>query len=316
MKKFGLLWISTILFFFYIIAFSFVITQELNEYREKKEEIAMALNFEKRLMSAWEWVPGNSIGEEKVALWQKLELEASAEYDDAILYSALLASVMLVYVFLNILVYKEKQQNYQVFGLVTIFCSMSLLFLALQTPFLELMAYNKDLAFEVPIHLNFDEMDYIGSLGMGSFDYDYEQVFDGRTYYLYQNKSVAELIKMLYTGGNFMIAIILVLVSIVFPILKFITSIIVLLSPQKESSVRIYKVIRNLAKWSMVDVFTSAIFIAYFSYSNMNVGVDTGAETLIGLYYFIGFVVLSINSGQYLKKAMYKAQKIGKWALD
>lgn len=316
MKKFGLLWISTILFFVGIVIFSFIITEQLNEYREKKEEIVMALNFEKRLMSAWEWIPGNTIGEEKVELWQRLEIEASSEYKDAILFSVLLVAAMMLYVFINTLYYRNKEQNYRVFGLVTIFCSMSLLFLALQAPFLELMAYNKDLAFEVPVHVDFDEMDYIGGLGLGKIDYDYEQVFDGRTYYLYQNKSVTELIKMLYSGGNYLIAIILVLVSMVFPLLKFITSIIVLIAPHKPSSVRIYKVIRNLAKWSMLDVFTSAIFIAYFSYSNMNVGVDTGAETLIGLYYFIGFVVLSINSGQYLKKAMYKAQKLGKWALD
>ena len=316
MKKFGLLWITTIFLFIGIVIFSFIITKELNEYRAKKEEIAMALNFEKRILSAWEWVPGNSIGEEKVELWQNLEMEASSEYKDAILYSVLLVILMLIYAFINTLYYRSREQKYQVYGLLTIFCSMSLLFLALQAPFLELMAYNKDLAFEVPVHINFDDMDYIGSLGMGSIDYDYEQVFDGRTYYLYQNKSVAEIIAMLYKGGNYLIAIILIIASIIFPVFKFITSIIVLLAPQKPNNVKLYKVIRNLAKWSMMDVFASAIIIGYFSYANMNVGVDTGAETLIGLYYFIGFVMLSINSGQYLKKAMYKAQKLGKWALD
>jgi hypothetical protein len=197
---------------------------------------------------------------------------------------------------------------------------MSLMYLGLQSPFMEIMAYNKDLAFEVPIHVNVEDVDYVGDYlsewGMSSFDYDYEQVFEGRVYYLYQNKSILEVIKLLYTGGNFLVAILVILISIVFPIFKIISSIIVLLSPQKERNVRLYKTIRNLGKWSMVDVFAVGVFLAYFAYSNMNVGVDTGSETLIGLYYWVAFVVLSINSGQYLKKAMYKAQKLGKWALD
>ena len=197
-----------------------------------------------------------------------------------------------------------------------IFCSISFLFLALQSPFLEVMAYNKDLTFTVPIDVDFDEMDFIGGLGLGDFQYDYEEVFEGRVYYFYQNKSVLELIQLLYTGGNFAVAILVVFVTILFPFFKFIASLIILASPHKPSSLKLYRVIHNLAKWSMIDVFTAGLFLAYFAYSNMNLGVETGAETLIGLYYFLVFVVLSINSGQYLKKAMKRAQGIPEGLLE
>lgn len=316
MKKFGKLWITTTAYFIGVVILSIFITQALNDYRAKKEQIAAELNFEKRLMNAWEWVPGNTIGEGKVALWGKLEMEASAHYGSAVRYSLLLGLILMVYVTLNILFYKDKPGQYQVFGLVMIFCSMSFLFLAVQSPFLEVMAYSRNLAFEVPLDVNFDEMDFIGSLGLGEFQYNYEQVFEGRIYYLYQNKSVLELIKLLFTGGNFAVAILVIIVTLIFPFFKFIFSIIVLLRPNKTSSKRIYKSIRNLGKWSMMDVFTTAILLAHFAYTNMNSGVDTGSETLIGLYYFLIFVALSINSGQYLKKAMHSAQQIEEGELD
>ncbi len=316
MKKFGVLFLSTATLFVGVIVLSFFVTAQLNDYKQKKEQIAEELGFKERLMNGWEWVPGNTIGTNKVAIWQGLEKEAEEKYNGALFYSVVLAVLMLIFIIVNISVYRKKPQKYQVFGLIMIFCSMSFLFLAVQAPFLEIMAYNNDLTFEVPIDVNFDEMDFIGGLGLGEFKYDYKQVFDGRIYYLYQNKSVIEIINLLYTGGNFLIAVLVILITLVFPVFKFAASIIVLFSPQKKSSIKIYKIIRNLGKWSMVDVFASAIVLAYFAFSNMNEGVDTGSTTLVGLYYFLLFVVLSINSGQYLKKAMKKAQVVPEGELD
>jgi hypothetical protein len=316
MKKFGVLIVTSLTLFIGVVIFSFSITQSLSKYRLKKEEIVEVLNFKERVTTAWEWVPGNSIGDEKVAIWQKLEASARSFYADAVLTSILLAVFILLFVAVNIFASYKKEHNYRVYGFVMIFCSISFLFLALQSPFLEVMAYNKDLTFTVPIDVDFDEMDFIGGLGLGDFQYDYEEVFEGRVYYFYQNKSVLELIQLLYTGGNFAVAILVVFVTILFPFFKFIASLIILASPHKPSSLKLYRVIHNLAKWSMIDVFTAGLFLAYFAYSNMNLGVETGAETLIGLYYFLVFVVLSINSGQYLKKAMKRAQGIPEGLLE
>ncbi|WP_070136932.1 paraquat-inducible protein A [Crocinitomix algicola] len=308
MRNLAGFWISTVFYFCGVVVFSVSITTALSEYKEKKEEVAATMNFEKRLFNAWEWVPGNSVGEEKVKEWGRLEMEARTFYRKAINFSLLLGILVAMYVIFNNLMYRKKESNYQVFGLVMIFCSISFLYLAIQSPFLEVMAYSKDLKFQIPIDVNFDEMDFIGGLGLGEFKYDYEQVIEGRTYYLYQNKSVLELIRLLYTGGNFLVAIIVVVVTILFPVYKFILSLLVLLRPYKKNSFKIYRSIKNLGKWSMLDVFTTAIILAHFAYTNMNEGVDTGSETLVGLYYFLVFVALSINSSQYLKKAMLKAQ--------
>lgn len=312
MKRFTSLWISTLVYFVGVVIFSFYITDSLTKYRLKKEEIANTLSYKERLLSPWEWIPGNTIGEDKILEWGELEMQAKAFYNDALVYTLLLGVLLAFYVVFNNLFYRHKKENYQVYGLIMNLCSISFLFLALQSPFLEVMAYTKDMEFNIPFDLNLNEIDFIGSLGLGEFHYEYDHVIKGRVYYLYQNKSVLELIKLLYTGGNYIIAILVLIVSILFPLYKFTLSLVVLLAPQKKSSIGIYKSIRNLGKWSMIDVFTTAILLAHFAYTNMAThSVDTGSETLIGLYYFLIFVALSINSGQYLKKAMKKAQNLG-----
>jgi len=316
MKKFGVLLLTTLVLFFGVVLFSFLITDSLSKYRAKKEAIVIELNFKERVASVDEWIPGNSIGQEKVKIWQKLESEASSYYRDALISSLLLVITMLVYVALNYIAYFKKDYKYRVFGFLMIFSSISFLFLSLQSPFLEVIAYNKDLTFSLPIEVNFDEMDFIGGLGLGEFKYDYHEVFEGRVYYFYQNKSVIELIQLLYTGGNFAVALLVIFVTILFPLFKFIGSIIILSAPEKKSSLKLYMAMRNLAKWSMIDVFAAGLFLAYFAYTNMNLGVDTGSETLIGLYFFLVFITLSINSGQYLNKALKKAQGVPEGVLE
>lgn len=304
MKKFIVLIVSLIILTVSVVLLSGIISAKLGAYKAKKEQIAEELSFENRLMTPWEWIPGSTVGEGKVEVWRKLELEAQAKYNGALFYGGVLAIVIFLFVGINFLAGKNKENQYQIYGLTVIFAALSFLYLGLQSPLLEIHAYNKDLAFEVPIDVDFDEMDYIGSLGLGEFKYDFEQTFEGRTYYLYQNKSIFQLIGLLYTGGNFLIAIILILFSVVFPLFKLIASVILLLNPSKPSNANLYKVVKNLGKWSMADVFVSAIFLAIFSFSNMNAGVDTGSTTLVGSYFFLAFVVISISSGKYLKKAM------------
>lgn len=316
MKKWIALISSSVILFSGAIIFSTLISRHLIDYRALKEEIVLQLNMHERLTTVSEYIPGNTIGEEKVKIWQTLENQASLEYAQAIWLSLGLVIFVLAFVGFNVLMYYKSNDKYRVYGFLMIFSSITFLFLALQSPFLEVMAYNKDLTFSVPIDVNFDEVDFLGGFGLGEFQYDYEQTFEGRIYYLYQNKSVLELIGILYTGGNYLVAVLVLFVSILFPLFKFVMSIIILSSPQKKSSLNLYRIIHNLAKWSMVDVFTAGIFLAYFAYTNMNFGVDTGSKTLVGMYYFLIFVALSINSGQYLKKAMKRAQGIPEGVLE
>ncbi|MBK8924762.1 MAG: paraquat-inducible protein A [Crocinitomicaceae bacterium] len=309
MKKFTFLFVSFIILFSTVVYFTFSISENLSKYHDKKSEISKELNFENRLMNAWEWVPFNTIGQEKVETWRALEISASYYYKKACIYGYILGGVVLLFTCANLLYYRKRDHKLQIYGLVMVFSALSFLYLGLQSPFLEIEAYNADLAFDIPLDVNTNEIPFLGELDLGGYHYELNQVFEGRIYYLYQNKSVLQLIKLLYTGGNFLVAICVILFSIVFPLVKLFSSMIIFMNPHSKSSHKLTPAIVYLGKWSMADVFISAMFLAVFSFTNMNEGIDTGASTLIGMYFFLSFVILSILSGFVLKKLVQKKKE-------
>ena len=54
----------------------------------------------------------------------------------------------------------------------------------------------------------------------------------------------------------------------------------------------------------MADVFVVSAFLSYLSFANMSAGVDMDAKVLFGLYYFMGYVVLSIFLGLLLDRSI------------
>ena len=284
MKKYLVLLISFGLLFVTTVYFTVSITKDLDKYHDKKEQIAEELNFEKRMMDASSYLTDFfGIGESFEDLEIRLESEASAYYDSASKKGLYLGLVVFVYMIINVLFYRKKRHRLQVMGLIMVSSAIVFLYLGLQSPFLEIIAYNYDLE--------------VHALGV-------TYTYDGRVYYMYQNKSILQLISMLYNGGNFLVAMCLLLFSIIFPIVKIFTSIVVFVSPHSKYAENAVAVINKIGKWSMADVFVAAVFLAYFSFANMNVAVDTGSKTLIGTYFFLAFVVLSIGSGVFLKKVI------------
>ncbi len=277
MKQFKVLIISTILLSFSVTFLSTKIVKELNLYKANKNEISDVLDFKNRVLNGSELIGGS---DSKLEEWDTLYKEAAVLYDSALKYGFVLLIVVLVYGFINYLAYQKTLEKERVLGIVFVFAALSFLYLGLQTPFLEVEAYSVDLE--------------IGNSFLS-------KTFDGRTYYLYQNKSVFELIKLLFNGGNLLVGLCVVLFSIVFPLFKLGASLIAFIFPKTTLAQRSLSLITKLGKWSMADVFISAVFLAVFSFANMNVEVDTSSNTLIGLYFFLAFVILSISSGQFLK---------------
>ncbi|MCG8575952.1 MAG: paraquat-inducible protein A [Flavobacteriales bacterium] len=297
MKRFGILILSTASLLVGTVLLTFLIQTELNDYADKRDEIVDVLNAEDRLGNLWEWIPLSGVGEEKVEEWHELERQADGFYDSAITFSYYLLVVVGVYVLINLLVYKSSEERLRVYGFVMLFSALSFLYLGLNTPFLEIEAFKDDISARIPIKADF--------LGI-EIDEEISTAVEGRVYFLYQNKSVLQLIKLLYTGGNIPVAIIILIFSILFPAIKLITSIFLLTYPKGKKAKSIVNLINKIGKWSMADVMVASIFLAYFSFSNMNVGVDTGSSTLIGLYFFLAFVVLSIFSGAFIKRFIQK----------
>ena len=271
------------------IVFTANTVKSLKDYRVDKEAIAEELNFKERVMSTAEWMPFNEIAETKMLSFQNLHASATEHYSLAVWQGVYLVLGIIVYILFTGLYYKTKPNFSQMFGIALILSSLCLIYVGLQAPFLEIEAFSTDLAFQIPIDLGFWEQTF-------------EKTFDGKISYFYQNKSVFQLIYLLFTGGNVVVGIALVLFSVVFPLFKLLTSLFVLLFPSQKHTPLLTQIILWIGKWSMADVFVAGIFLAYFSFTNMNVGVETTAQTLIGLYFFLGFVILSILSSYFVKK--------------
>ena len=284
LKNYKTLIFSTVALFVFVLYLSIGVVGHLKNYKSNKDEIAEVLNFENRIMDAQEYVPFFSNTDDKINQWDKLNKKATVSYKKAIRLGYFLAFSVFAYLLVNYFVYQNFELN-RVLGIAFIVGGLSFLYLGLQNPFLEIEAYSKDLKISANlIHI--------------------DKTFDGRTYFLYQNKSVFELIKLLFTGGNILVGLCIVFFSIVFPLVKLSASLLVLIKPNSQASKKSINIINKLGKWSMADVFVSAVFLAVFSFTNMNNGVDTSSSTLIGLYFFFAFVLLSILSGVFLKKVV------------
>lgn len=292
MKRYGVLFISTLVLFVGAVYFSLVITLHLNDYRDKKNEIAEYMNLESRLGRVNNYFDLSFLGfgENDIEKYNDLTRESEAFYGQAVKEAYFIFGLVILFVLGNYLINKSKENAVQLNALTLIFASMAFLYLGLQSPFMELEAFTKDL--EISLDTGFFEEE-LGDMGVS---------LEGRSYHFYQNKSVLQLIGLLYTGGNIPVALCLLIFSIVFPIVKLISSILIVFNPKSEKSLKAISVVEKIGKWSMADVFTAAIFLAFFAFSNMNVGVNTGATTLIGTYFFLTFVVLSIFSGGLVKR--------------
>ncbi len=289
MKQYWKLILTTSLLVLATIFVSTKIVNALNEYRAIKLEVAALLDFEERILTTKEWLPFSGESTRIIQQSDNLLEQAERKYEEAVYYSLYLFVTVLLYLLsIYFFCYLAADRN-RIFGLALIMSSLTFIYLGLQTPFLELEAYNKDIVFKIPIDLGF-------------YEHTFEKSFDGKVSYFYQNKSVVALIKLLFTGGNVLVGVALLLASVVFPLLKLSISFWYFVSPNKAFSEQLLHIIKGIGKWSMADVFVAGIFLAYFAFNNMNVGVATEANTLIGLYFYLSFVVLSICSGYFIKK--------------
>lgn len=139
--------------------------------------------------------------------------------------------------------------------------------------------------------------EYVDSTGIRDVKYDH--VFPGRTYFYYQNKGIMDVISILWESGNRPVALAIGTFSVLIPSIKLIFTILLLILPVHGMK-RFRKFLSYIAKWSMADVFVVAAFLSYLSFANMSPGVDMDAKVLFGLYYFAGYVIVSILLGIFL----------------
>ena len=120
----------------------------------------------------------------------------------------------------------------------------------------------------------------------------------GRLVFLFQSKGIITTIETLFTSGNVIVAIPLALFSLLIPFLKTLVMGIALFGHARSS--RSLRIIRHIGKWSMADVFVVTMLLTYFT---VNKDKATHAEVQIGLYFFLGYVILSMIASHMLAKS-------------
>lgn len=245
----------------------------LSKYQRYKLAYTSEINFQSSLLdikdylNSGEWKRSNEEGTERWKTAYRAKHLASG-------YGGALGGVLLVYLGLFFLFYRAKKISVNQFGYVILNTSLVFLIIGISLPFLELGAYMEDLKVEI-------------AAGLG-------KTFEGKMYFFYQSKTVLELIETLFTNGSFIVGSAILIFSIIFPFTKLGLFYYYLFTPNMNHKKRFLEVASYAGKYSMADVFVAACFLSFLSFNNLSIGIKTESSVLVGLYFFLGYCIISI----------------------
>ena len=113
----------------------------------------------------------------------------------------------------------------------------------------------------------------------------------------HQVRGIAAIIWELLTAGHWIIGGFLLLFSIVTPLTKASLTFFVTASHNRALNFRIGEFLHAIGKWSMADVFVAAILLALYA---LKFQEATKSIPCLGLYYFIGYCMLSLTTTELL----------------
>ncbi len=245
----------------------------LSKFQRYKLAYTSELNFQSSLLdikdyiNSGEWKKSNEEGTEKWKTAYRAKQKASV-------YGSILGGLILLYLGIFFLFYRIKKIATSQYGYVILHSSLVFLIAGISLPFLELGAYMEDLKVEI-------------AAGLG-------KTFEGKMYFFYQSKTVLELIETLFINGSFVVGLAILVFSIVFPFTKLGLFYYYLLTPKMNHKKKLLRIASYVGKYSMADVFVAACFLAFLSFNNLSMGIKTESSVLIGLYFFLGYCVVSI----------------------
>ena len=127
----------------------------------------------------------------------------------------------------------------------------------------------------------------------------------GETVFQFQSKGVLSTIGTLAEAGNRWLAVLLFCFSVLIPVLKTLLVGLTFFARTHHWSLRGLRLSRHVGKWSMADVFVVAILVSFLSADGNGV---TQAEVQAGLYFFAGYVVLSLAATHLIGRRLERAE--------
>lgn len=109
-----------------------------------------------------------------------------------------------------------------------------------------------------------------------------------------ETRSIWQTVETLWHSNYGEVAVMIVTFSIIIPAMK---AILMLVAVWQDKG-WLWQLISIVSKWSMADVFVVAILVAFFT---AKATAELSAELHHGFYYFTGYCLLSIISGQLIQ---------------
>jgi paraquat-inducible protein A len=116
----------------------------------------------------------------------------------------------------------------------------------------------------------------------------------------HQVRGIAAIIWELLTTGHWIIGAFLLLFSIVTPLTKASLTFFVTVSRSKALNYKIGQFLHIIGKWSMADVFVAGVLLALYA---LKAQQATKSIPCLGLYYFIGYCLLSMTTTELLVRS-------------
>lgn len=110
-------------------------------------------------------------------------------------------------------------------------------------------------------------------------------------------RGIAAIIRELFTSGHWVIGGFLLLFSIVTPLTKASLTFFMTACHSKALNYKIGQVLHTIGKWSMADVFVAGVILSLYALKTREA---TKSVPCLGLYYFIGYCLLSMTTTELL----------------
>jgi hypothetical protein len=269
------------------------------QYKNNMLLYADTLSFTERLLNGREWLLGNRELSARANLaesYRQIALEADVKQAD---FTARVASLSIAFALLVLIASYWSPYRWQLYTatitVIALICLINGLFVSM----LEIGAFNENL--KIPL---------VAEIPLIRNTIDLSKEFPGRIYYYYQNKSVADLIATLFQQKNYLVGLSITIFSVVIPLIKLTLTLFLVLINHPWRFGFITLLVRNIGKWSMADVFVAASFLSYLSFNNMKTGINTEANALLGLNFFLAYCLLSIASVMLLNRAINQERDV------
>ncbi len=116
----------------------------------------------------------------------------------------------------------------------------------------------------------------------------------------HQVRGIAAIIWDLLVAGHWIVGGFLLLFSICAPLTKAALTYLAVASKSKKLNFKIGEFLHTIGKWSMADVFVAAILLALYA---LKFQQATKSVPCLGLYYFIGYCLLSLSTTELLTRS-------------